>query len=180
MKEFWDKLESLNGKLFKKYIELMESLKLSKNNDLACTYRNGEFMLIYYVKTVSERKIVASCKVQWLKNILHKIFTDKITFEPNATVMEYHLMIGFIEEFCRHFGYEVNIYKMPDGNKYCYSIHWIVESKGNSKPIAHSRSFEYEKHIGYEYAQRGAMTECFKMIKNLKLKEEDSGNNFTG
>ena len=72
MKEFWTKLDNSNGELFKKYIELMESLKLSKNNDLACAFRDGEFMLIYYVRTVSERKIVALCKAQRIKDILQK------------------------------------------------------------------------------------------------------------
>lgn len=164
MKEFWNKLDSSNRELFKKYVELMESLKLSENNDLGCAYRDGEFMLIYYCRIVSERKIVALCKAQWLKDILQKIFTDKITFEAKATVMEYHLVIGFIEEFCRHYGYEVKICKSPDGRTYYPQITWQTQSSEKVKPIVHSRNFQYEKHVSYSTAQRSAIIECFKLI----------------
>lgn len=173
MKEYWNELKDSNEKMFKSFIELMESLKLSKNNDLACAFREDELMLIYYVRTISERKIVAQCKPEWLKNILQKIFPDKITFEPKATVMEYHLIIGFIEEFCRHFGYEVSICKSPDANTYYYSINWQTQSSEKVKPISHIKSFKYSKHVSYEAAQRGAMIECFKMIPVKKRDASD-------
>lgn len=168
MKEFWEKLKNSNEKLFKEFIELMHSLEFTKNNDLSCDFRDGEFILIYWGMIITERKIVALNKNEQVKSFLKKIFPDKITFVKNATFMDYHLIIGFLEELCRLNGYEITILRTANGERYVFDIHWMHQGKEGSKPQSRCRNFHYEEQYSYEHAHKGAIVECFKMIKDKK------------